>query len=143
MGLWYEKFPCIVVVTSLNNSFQKFTHKGGNLRMMAFEGKVSAGDEMDFGIGQVALEGFGSSGDERRIVLAPDSQQRRLVVAKVLLELRIKSQVRAVVEDEVVLHLGTSGQIDVVEIEAVAVGADAAFRCAKSILSDDGLKGKG
>ena len=49
---------------------QKFTHKGGNLRMMAFEGEVSAGDEMDFGIGQVALEGFGSSRDERRIVLS-------------------------------------------------------------------------
>ena len=53
--------------------------------MMAFEGKVSAGDEMDFGIGQVALEGIGSSRDERRIVLAPDSQQRWLIVAQVFI----------------------------------------------------------
>jgi hypothetical protein len=60
----YEKFPCIVVVTSLNNSFQKFTHKGGNLRMMAFEGKVSAGDEMDFGIGQVTLATSGTQEGE-------------------------------------------------------------------------------
>ena len=42
--------------------------------MMAFEGKVTAGDEMDFGVGQVTLEGFSSGGNERGIVLAPDSQ---------------------------------------------------------------------
>jgi hypothetical protein len=35
--------------------------------MMAFEGEVSAGDKMDFCIGQVALESFGSSRDERLV----------------------------------------------------------------------------
>ena len=32
--------------------------------MMAFEGEVSARDEVDFCIGQVALESIGSSRDE-------------------------------------------------------------------------------
>ena len=61
--------------------------------MMAFEGEVTAGDEVDFCIGQVTFESIGSSGDERRVVLTPDGQQRRLVVAKILLELRIKGDV--------------------------------------------------
>ena len=42
---------------------------------MAFKCEMSAGYEMDFGIGQVALEGFGTFRDERRVVLSPDTQQ--------------------------------------------------------------------
>ena len=54
---------------------KEINHQFGNLRVMAFEGEMSAGYEMDFGIGQVALEGFGTFRDERRVVLSPDSQQ--------------------------------------------------------------------
>ena len=38
---------------------------------MAFEGEVTAGDEVDLDIGHIALEGIGSGRDERRVVLAP------------------------------------------------------------------------
>ena len=38
--------------------------------MMAFEGEVSAGNEVYLGIGHVALEGFGTFRDERRVVLS-------------------------------------------------------------------------
>jgi len=34
--------------------------------MMAFKGEVSAGDEVDFGIGQVTLESIGSSRDDAK-----------------------------------------------------------------------------
>ena len=61
--------------------------------MMAFKGEVTAGYEMDFSIGNVALEGLGSSRDERRIVLTPYGQQRRLIVAQVLLELWVEGYV--------------------------------------------------
>ena len=45
--------------------------------MMAFEGEVAAGNEVNLGIGHIALEGIGTSGNERRVVLAPDGKQRR------------------------------------------------------------------
>ena len=50
---------------------QKLLHQSGNLRVMAFEGEVTAGDEVDLDIGHIALEGIGSGRDERRVVLAP------------------------------------------------------------------------
>ena len=92
-------------------------HQFGNLRVVAFESKVSAGNEMDFGIGQVALEGFGTFRDERRVVLSPDSQQWGLVGTEVLLELRVKGNVRAIVEYEVVLHLGAAWLANIIVIE--------------------------
>ncbi len=54
---------------------KEINHQFGNLRVMAFKCEMSAGYEMDFGIRQVALEGFGTFRDERRVVLSPDSQQ--------------------------------------------------------------------
>ena len=43
---------------------KEINHQFGNLRMMAFEGEVSAGNEVYLGIGHVALEGFGTFRDE-------------------------------------------------------------------------------
>lgn len=77
------------------------------------------------------------------VVLAPDGHERRLVVAQVLLELGVGGDVRAVVEDEVVLHFGTAWQVHIIVIKAVAVGAYAAFWGAEGVLADDGLKGVG
>jgi len=111
--------------------------------MMAFKGEVSARDEMDFGIGQVTLESIGSGWDERRIVLSPDSQQRGLVVAQVLLELWIKSNIRTVVEDEVVLHLSTAWQVHIIVIKAVPIGTYATFGRTEGVLANDCFKGEG
>ena len=83
---------------------KEINHQFGNLRVMAFKCEMSAGYEMDFGIGQVALEGFGTFWDERRVVLSPYSQQRWLIGTEILLELRVKGNVRTIVEYEVVLH---------------------------------------
>ena len=85
--------------------------------MVAFKCEVSAGYEMDFGIGQVALEGFGTFRDERRVVLSPDSQQWGLIGTEVFLKLRVEGNVRAIVENEVILHLGAAWLADIVVIE--------------------------
>ena len=66
-------------------------HQFGNLRVVAFESKVSAGNEVYFSIGQVAFEGVGSGRDERRVVLSPYSQQRWLIGTEVLLVTNIPS----------------------------------------------------
>ena len=96
---------------------KEINHQFGNLRVMAFKCEMSAGDEMDFGFGQVALEGFGTFRDERRVVLSPDSQQWRLVGTEVLLKLRVEGNVRAIVEYEVVLHLCAAGLANIIVIE--------------------------
>lgn len=70
-------------------SFKELLHQLCYLRVMTFESEVTAWDKMNLGVWQVTLEGFGSGRDERRVILAPDGQQRRLVVAKIFLELRV------------------------------------------------------
>ena len=102
--------------------------------MMTFKGKVTAGNEMDFSVGQDALECLGSGGNERGIVLFPYCQQRWLIVAQVFLELRIKSHIRAVVKNQVVLHLGTTRQVHIIVIETIGIRTYAAFRCAEGVL---------
>lgn len=52
--------------------------------MVAFEGEVAAGHEVDFGVGQVAAESLGSGRDERRIVLTPNGEQWGLMGAQIL-----------------------------------------------------------
>ena len=84
---------------------------------MTFEGKVTAGNEVYLSIGQVAFEGIGSSWNERWIVLSPYGQQRWLVGTEVLLKLRVEGNVRAIVENEVVLHLCPSWLADIIVIE--------------------------
>ena len=92
-------------------------HQFGNLRVVAFEGEMSAGNEVYLSIGQVVLEGFGTGWNERRVILSPDSQQWGLIGTEVFLKLRVEGNVRAIVENEVVLHLGAARLADIVVIE--------------------------
>ena len=96
---------------------KEINHQFGNLRVMAFKCEMAAGYEMDFGIGQVALEGFGTFRDERRVVLSPDSQQWGMVGTEVFLKLMVEGNIGAIVENEVVLHLGAAWLADIVVIE--------------------------
>ena len=65
-------------------------------------------------IEQVALEGFGSSRYERRIILSPNCQQGRLMSTEILLELWTECNIRAIVQNEVVLHLGAAWLADII-----------------------------
>jgi len=96
---------------------KEINHQFGNLRVMALQSKMAAGHEMYLCIGQVALEGIGSGRDERRIVLSPYSKQGRLMSTEILLELWIECNIRAIVQNEVVLHLCPSRLADVIVIE--------------------------
>ena len=78
---------------------------------------MSAGNEVYLSIGQVVLEGFGTGWNERRVILSPDSQQWGLISTEVLLKFRVEGNVRAIVENEVILHLGAAWLADIIVIE--------------------------
>ena len=101
----------------LGNPCKEVTHQSGYLRVMALKGEMAAGYEMYFGIRQIALESCGTCRDERRVVLTPDGQQRRLIGAEILLKLRVEGDVGTIVKDEVVLYLIASWLADIVVIE--------------------------
>ena len=86
---------------------KEINHQFGNLRVMAFKCEMSAGYEMDFGIRHVALEGFGTFMDERRVVLSPDSQQWGLIGTEVFLKLMVEGSITVVLKTTV--PRGTGG----------------------------------
>src|SRR5262245_63254325 len=76
-----------------------------DLVAVRLEGEVPRLEERDLRVLDVSLESLRACGHEERISVAPDGQQRRLVLAKVLLELRIHIDITRVVEEQVQLYL--------------------------------------
>src|SRR5262245_2277046 len=87
-----------------------------DLVAVRLEGEVPRLEERDLRVLDVSLEGLRACGHEERISVAPDGQQRRLVLAKVLLELRIHIDITRVVEEQVQLYLMRAGSGHVVVI---------------------------
>src|SRR5262249_42876899 len=88
---------------------------------MRFQCKVSGVEEADDRIRNIALECLSTRGQEERIVLAPHSEELRLMVAEILLESRIERNVALVVSEQVELQIVRTrpGQIKIVERVAV------------------------
>jgi hypothetical protein len=70
---------------------------------------VSGVEEMNLGPGHVPPVGFRLGGQERRVVAAPEHQQRRLVRTQPLLPGRVAGDVRAVVVEQVGLDIVHAG----------------------------------
>src|SRR5947207_7894208 len=77
----------------------------GDFFGMCFQREVAGVEETDSRIWNVAFEGLGTCWQEKRIILAPYRQERRLVLAKVLLEGRVQRDITLVVAKQVQLDL--------------------------------------
>ena len=62
-----------------------------NLVTVRLEGEVPGVEEAHVGVWDVALERLGARRQEKRVVLAPSCQKRRLVLAKIGLEFGIRA----------------------------------------------------
>jgi hypothetical protein len=90
---------------------QKVANASADLGGMRFKRKVPRVQQVNLRFRHIAAVREGSSGHERRIVLAPDGQKWRLLRPEVLLELRISGDIGSIVEDQVQLNLlGTPGR---------------------------------
>ena len=74
-------------------------------------------EEAHVSVWNVTLERLGARRQEKRVVLAPSCQKRRLVLAKIGLEFGIQRDVALVVAEEVELHFisARSCEIEIVE----------------------------
>src|SRR5262245_775735 len=88
---------------------------------MRLEGEVSRVEEGDLRVLEITPESLCACGQEERVSVAPNGQQWRLVLAKVLLELRVHVDVARVVEEQVQLRLMRAGSGHVVVVQGVAV----------------------
>jgi hypothetical protein len=78
---------------------------------------VASGVKVDFCFRIISPECLGSGWDKKRIVLAPDGQQRWLVLAEVSLEVRIKGDIAGVVEQQIELRLMRSRACEIIVIQ--------------------------
>jgi hypothetical protein len=72
---------------------------------LVLQGKMPGVEEMKLEIVQVALVRMRAVGGKDLVVLAPQDQRRRLVLAKICLYRRIKPEVGAAVVEEVELNV--------------------------------------
>src|SRR5262249_3744105 len=75
-----------------------------NLVAVCLEGEVAGVEEPHDSVGKVTLERFGARRQEKRVVLAPSCQKRRLVLAKIGLEFGVQRDIALVVGEQVELH---------------------------------------
>src|SRR5262249_35155807 len=89
----------------------------GDLVTVRLEGEVAGVEKAHVSLRNVTLERLGAGRQEKRVVLAPSCQERRLVLAKVGLKFGIERDVALVVAEEVELHVigARSCEIEVVE----------------------------
>ena len=114
-----------------------------NLAVVGFQGKMTAVHKPYYGIRQVALEGLGSLRNEGRVILPPNGQKARPVLPEITLEFRIEAHIVLIIENEVILHLGTLRQLDIGIIQHISIRADASFRHAEAVLPFDGFQRNG
>src|SRR5260370_11171538 len=88
---------------------------------MRFEGEVSGVEEWDDGGGNVTLERLGAGRQEKRVVLSPSCQKRRLVLAKIGLKFGIERDVALVVAEEVELHVISARSCEIEVVERIPV----------------------
>src|SRR5271168_4049657 len=89
--------------------FEKSTRELGYFIACFVESKVTSVEQMHFGRRHVALIGGRACRREGGIVLSPDDEGRRLLLTKPRLPFRIRSDVGAVIVEEVGLNVCLAG----------------------------------
>src|SRR5215469_18817686 len=100
---------------------EEVANGGCELRAVRLQREVTRVEEADIGTGDVAFVRFGSRRQEERVVLAPDRQQRRLMLPEVRLERGVESDITGVVEEQIELHLVRSRARQIVIVQRAAV----------------------
>ena len=98
--------------------------ESGDLCARFFEREVAGIDEMELKVLQVAPIGFRAVGRKDQVVLAPDDEGGRLVLAEIFLPLRIKWRIAAVVPEERHLDFLVAGAIELHLVHPPVVRAD-------------------
>src|SRR6516165_11268241 len=88
---------------------------------MRFQREVTGVEESDDCVGDVALERFGARRQEKRVVLAPSCEKRRLVLAKIGLEFGKQRDVALVVAEQVELYFISARSCEIEVVERIPV----------------------
>src|SRR5215831_9556887 len=100
---------------------QEIANCRSDLVAVRLEGKVAGVEEAHVSFWIVALERLGARRQEKRVVLAPDCQKRRPVLAKIGLKFGIHRDIALVVAQEVELHFIGARPCEIKVVERIPV----------------------
>src|SRR5215471_600146 len=106
---------------------EEVENNAGDFRGVCFEREVPGVEQMHFRLRIVPTERLGTLRKEERIVLAPNSEQRRTVGAEIRLELRVQRDVAGVVEKQVELNLIIAWASQQSAVERIGFGHNQGF----------------
>jgi hypothetical protein len=89
-----------------------------------FEGEVPAVEQHDLGILQIPAVGLGARHEEKGVILSPDDERARLMLAKVSVPGLVSGDIGLVVDEEGELGLGDARAIEQGLIERPRVGVE-------------------
>ena len=109
-----------------NLSVEEVVDQRDHLIGLVLQREMAGVEEMKLQVGQIALVRMRAIGGENLVVLAPDDQRRRLMLAEISLDGGIERQVGPVVVEEVELDLVVARAIEQRLVVDPIVGRDAA-----------------
>src|SRR5580704_13022869 len=100
---------------------KKLFHCSDDFHDVRLDCKMTRIQKLDVRVREILSKCLSSCGSEKGVVFAPDRQQRRLRVSKVLLKLRIELHVGCVVEKQIKLNLLVSRSFHQSRIQCVGL----------------------
>src|SRR4051812_821002 len=104
---------------------EEVAHQRRNLLPLVFERKVARVEQVELCVGQIAQVGARALRGEDDVVLSPDDKGGRAAGTEEGLKLRIESDVRAVVFEEIKHDLVDAGAVEEGLVVYPRVGGDA------------------
>src|SRR5215472_8477793 len=104
--------------------FEEVLHGGSNFYSVCLCRKMAGVKELNLRTRQVFPKSFGSCGNEERIILAPDREQRRLRLAEILLEFRIELYVRGIIQKQIELDVFIAGTLQQSSVQSIGFRRD-------------------
>src|SRR5580704_13496665 len=98
---------------------KKLSHRRSNLHHVRLQSKMPCVEHLHLCAGNVLAKRFRPSGNEERIVLAPNREQRRFRLAKIFLKCRVELDVGRVVQKQIELNVFVSRPLHERHIERV------------------------
>src|SRR5215469_4494857 len=102
--------------------FEEILHGRGNFDDMCFQREMAGIEELNLGARYIFPKRFRSSGNEERIVFAPDRKQRGFRFTEIFLEFRIQPQVRRVIQKQIQLNLFIPRTFEERRVQRVRLG---------------------
>jgi len=103
---------------------EKVSNERGDQRTVLFQSEVARVEQVELHVLQVTPVGVSPGGRENRVVLSPDDQSRRLVLAEVFLPLWIEGRIAAIAVEQRQLNLLVSWPVQERLHMSPSVGTD-------------------